>query len=117
MKKKPGPIILILCLCWQCCLYGQTTVELTGTVKSSQGAVQAVEITFLTLQDEFQGNCISGPDGKFRSQYKTQIGKTIKIRLSSTGYDVYERTVTVDKTGNLGEFMLRRKDTHDQWLY
>src|SRR6185295_2326470 len=109
MKKITGFLATLFCLCWQLSIYGQSTVEIIGIVKSQQGALQGAEVTFLTVNDEFQGNCISGPDGKFKSQYKIQIGKTIKIKITASAYTTYEKTFTVERSGNAGEFMLKRK--------
>src|SRR5258706_12234368 len=109
MKRIVSLLIPVLYLGMQLPVYGQVTVEVTGTVKSPQGALQGAEIIFLTINDEFQGNCISDPDGKFKSQYKFQPGKTIKIRITGAGYDTYEKTFQIDRTGNAGEFMLERK--------
>jgi hypothetical protein len=109
MKRIIGLLSVLVCLCWQLSTYGQTTVEITGIIKSQQGALQGAEVTFLTVNDEFQGNCISGPDGKFKSQYKVQIGKTIKIKITANEYSTFEKTFTVERSGNAGEFMLKRK--------
>lgn len=92
-----------------CHLYAQVFTEITGTIKSPQGAMQGAEITFLNLNEEFEGNCISGPDGRFKSQSKFQLGRTVKIKVSASGYETAEKTLKVDSTGNAGEFMLQRK--------
>lgn len=109
MKKIIVLLTLLISIGLQISLKGQTAIEIRGTIKSSQGALSAADITFLDLDDVFQGNCVSGPDGRFKSQYKLQVGKTIRIKISKTGYEPYERTFKIDKTGNAGEFMLQRK--------
>jgi len=90
-------------------LPGQTSVEVSGIIKSSQGALQGAEVAFFDINDEFQGNCISGPDGKFKSQNKMPVGKTIKIKVIRSGYETYERMYRIDRIGNAGEFMIQRK--------
>src|SRR5215475_6062093 len=86
MKRIITLLMLLFLVVVQVSLHAQTTVEITGIVKSAQGALQGAEITFLTVDDEFQGNCISGPDGKFKSQYKMKIGKTFKITIGAKDY-------------------------------
>ena len=109
MKNIIVLITLVLSLGLKISLFGQTTIEISGTIKSSQGALQGAEIDFLNLNDEFQGNCVSGPNGKFKSENKMQVGRTIKIRVSKTGYETSEKTYKIDKMGDAGEFMLKRK--------
>jgi len=109
MKRIIASLILLAGIGLPISLFGQSAIEITGTIKSSQGALQSVEVAFFGLDDEFLGNCISGPDGKFKSQYKLGVGRTIKIKISRTGYEPFEKTFKIDKIGNAGEFMLLRK--------
>lgn len=106
-------IIVVLTLLFspglQTGIFGQTTIKVGGTVKSPQGALQGAEIDFLSLNGEFQGNCVSGPNGKFSSENRMQVGRTIKIRIKIRGYKTTEKTYKIGKTGNAGEFMLTRE--------
>src|SRR4051812_8586190 len=87
--------------------YGQTSIEITGTVKSSDGAVQGAQVDFYDLKDEFLGNCITGPNGRFTSERKIAIGKTIKLKVSKPGYTDFEKTISMSRSGDAGEFMLQ----------
>ena len=111
MKRIHSLLILLLCTAWLVSLYGQTTVGITGIVKSPAGSVQNATITFVSMGDEFLSNCTSGPDGMFKSLYKFQVGKTIKIRVTANSreYDDLEKVYAVEKNGNAGEFMFKRK--------
>jgi hypothetical protein len=91
-------------------LFGQTTIEITGTIKSPQGVIQGARIDFLDPADEFLGNSITGPNGKFKSENKMLIGKTIKIKVSKSGFETLERNYKIDRNGSAGEFMLDPKN-------
>jgi hypothetical protein len=109
MKKMILLVVLIASLGPKMQSYGQTAVGITGTVKSAQGALQGATVSFLDLNDIFQGDCVSGPDGKFISQNKMPVGKAIKIRITITGYQPFEKVFQTDHSGNAGEFMLQLK--------
>jgi hypothetical protein len=109
MKKIFALALLIASLGLQMQSYGQSAVGITGTVKSDQGALQGATVSFLDLNDNFQGNCVSGPDGKFISQNKMPVGKAVKIRIAITGYQPFEKVIQIDRSGNAGEFMLQLK--------
>jgi len=109
MKHTLILIILILRFGCQSYIFSQTTVQVSGTVKSAQGAIQGAEVSFLKLNDEFESNCISGTDGKFRSETKMQVGKSIKIKVKIKGYKPSEKTYSISRTGDAGEFMLKKE--------
>ena len=109
MNKLLVLLTVTLGVCVWLPLYGQSGVEITGVVKSPQGALQGAQISFLSVNDDFQGNCISGPDGRFKSQNKMPVGRTVKIRISSAGYEPFEKLYEIDRSGNAGEFLLQLK--------
>lgn len=101
---------LVSGFCLQAALYGQSATEISGTIKSKQGVVQGAQVEFYDLNNEFQGNCISGPTGKFTSEKKMAIGRSIRIKINTTGYKIVEKDIKVNTNGDAGEFMLERRN-------
>lgn len=108
MNKK-FYLILGIFISFQLHSFSQTTIEVTGTVKSAQGGVQGAQIDFLEQKDDFISNSITGPSGRFKSDAKIAVGKSIKVRVSKYGFETLVKLVKVDKTGEVGEFMLKAK--------
>ena len=63
-------------------LNAQTTVELSGVIKSKQGAVQGARVDFFDSREAFLTNATTGPSGTFRSEKKLPVGRVIKMRVS-----------------------------------
>jgi hypothetical protein len=101
--------ILFLTLGFQFKTRAQTTVEISGTIKSPQGVVPGARVDFLDEKEVFLGNCMTSTNGRFRSEAKILIGKTIKIRVIKSGFENLERDYTVDNAGDAGEFLLQPK--------
>lgn len=101
---------LILGFSLQANLYGQSAIEVRGTIKSKQGAVQGAVVEFFDPNNEFQGNCISGPTGKFISEKKMAIGIALKIKVNASAYQSVEKNIRVNTNGEAGEFMLERRN-------
>lgn len=94
------------------CLYSiadAQTVIITGIVKSPDGVVQSARVDLFDEKNNLLDNGITGPDGKFKSEKKMKIGKTIKIKISKAGYEVYEIEYEIDNTGYAGQFLLQLK--------
>lgn len=107
MKKHIFSINLFICLITSNAINGQSGIEVTGFVKSQQGALQGAQVDFLDINDNFISNSVSGPNGKFSSDMKVAMGKTIKIKVAKEGYENSLKVVKVEKGGNVGEFMLK----------
>ena len=88
--------------------YAQTVV-ITGIVKSPDGVVQSARVDFFDERNNLLDNSITGPDGKFRSEKKLKIGKTIKIKITKAGYEEYGIDYDIDNTGDAGQCMLKTK--------
>jgi hypothetical protein len=84
-------------------------VVITGIVKSPDGAVQSARVDLFDEKNNLLDNGITGPDGKFKSEKKMKIGKTIKIKINKAGYEVYEIDYEIGNTGNAGQFLLQSK--------
>jgi hypothetical protein len=61
------------------------------------------------LKEAFLTNATTGSTGTFRSEKKLPVGKMIKIRVSMYGYENLEKQIKIEKTGDIGEFLLQNK--------
>lgn len=102
---------ILFCACaFQNALYGQATVQVSGTVKAQQGAIQQAHVEFLNLNDEFQTSGITGTNGVFRSEKKLAVGRTVKIKITMAGYRTLVKDMKITATGDAGEFRLERSN-------
>jgi hypothetical protein len=107
MKKIIGLLVLLLITGSKLALFGQNTIEITGKIKSSQGALHSVEIRFYTSNGNFLSNCISGPEGEFQKLLRIDTGATIRIRINKPQHREIDRVIRINRPGFIGEFMLQ----------
>lgn len=110
--KKYLPVLysMITAFCLQAHVYGQTAGQISGTIKSKQGVIQGAQVEFYDLSNEFQGNCISGTNGKFTAEKKINLNRTLQVKINATGYKPLVKNLKVQTNGDAGEFMLERQD-------
>ena len=109
MKNKLVISILFLGFFAQTHLYGQTSIEISGTIMSPRGPEPGVQVELYNSNGSFITTCLTDINGKFKTIRKLNVGQTVQIRINKKEFQPFEQTYRIDKTGNAGELMLERR--------